>query len=332
MSALSSSSKDAMPARKRTDSAIPDAASKKIRSMWENRAFTDAEVVCGDRTWNIHRAQLASSSEVFRKMFESEMMEGRTCRLEIKDSDPEIVEELLQFVYMCSCPSVPAGANDNVPSCIKVTAPDITHGTDGSLLNAPMIFTGTYELVESQTANGSPVWRKSHGNTGRWLYMGSCGRWLLAHEHADVGLGKNFSTNAGWFYAVPKTKSQMPQCSNGSWFRYDGAHGKHIADHDVCLSAPADEEQFEKCIRLGSLAEQYMVSELSKQCVERATALLGNINVSQRFGPCLLRVVVLLKRVCKSDSELLTELKSKVIPALPDMNTDAFASLLLSIA
>ena len=47
----------------------------------------------------IHKFILAARSPVFRAMFESDMIESRTGRVQIVDVEPEIFRQLLQFLY-----------------------------------------------------------------------------------------------------------------------------------------------------------------------------------------------------------------------------------------
>lgn len=50
--------------------------SKRMRSMWANRDFTDAVVRCGDRPFPVHRSVLAQASPVFARMFQPGFREG----------------------------------------------------------------------------------------------------------------------------------------------------------------------------------------------------------------------------------------------------------------
>merc|ERR1712032_934224 len=66
---------------------------------WKERKFTDAEIVCNDIHFPVHRMVLCAVSVVFHAAFSSNMQEGKAASYEIRDSEPGIVEEMLRFLY-----------------------------------------------------------------------------------------------------------------------------------------------------------------------------------------------------------------------------------------
>lgn len=75
-------------------------------AVWENfgsllqtKRFSDVILVVGGQQYSAHKAILASRSSVFDKMFEHEMKESRENRVEIRDFTPEVIHEMLQFIY-----------------------------------------------------------------------------------------------------------------------------------------------------------------------------------------------------------------------------------------
>ena len=74
----------------------------KIEELWTaavNREFTDIELIVADRTFPAHKAIVAARSPVFGAMFRSDMIESRTNRVNIDDTDPFTFEVFLKFVY-----------------------------------------------------------------------------------------------------------------------------------------------------------------------------------------------------------------------------------------
>ena len=59
---------------------------------WKRRKFTDAELVCGDESFEVHRGLLAAKSEVFEAAFESAFQEGVGAKYEIKDASKAAVK------------------------------------------------------------------------------------------------------------------------------------------------------------------------------------------------------------------------------------------------
>ena len=46
-----------------------------------------------------HKAILAARSQVFQAMFSHDMEEKKNCRVEVKDVEPDVMAELLRFIY-----------------------------------------------------------------------------------------------------------------------------------------------------------------------------------------------------------------------------------------
>mmetsp|Transcript_7318 Transcript_7318/g.22664 ORF Transcript_7318/g.22664 Transcript_7318/m.22664 type:complete len:258 (-) Transcript_7318:70-843(-) len=67
--------------------------------LWQQRKFTDAEVVCAGERMAVHRAQLSAASPVFEAAFMSDMQEGQRAVFEIKESTPAAVEAMLHYIY-----------------------------------------------------------------------------------------------------------------------------------------------------------------------------------------------------------------------------------------
>ena len=79
----------------------------RLLNRWKNfsRTFSDFEIICGDKSWPIHKNILALKSDVIANLFLSEhWKESKKNRLHISDFEPETVEMMLHFVYTNTLP------------------------------------------------------------------------------------------------------------------------------------------------------------------------------------------------------------------------------------
>lgn len=65
----------------------------------QNKDVSDVTIVVGDEEFPACRNILSLHSDVFAKMFESDMLEKKTGRVEIVDVDPAIFKLFLRFIY-----------------------------------------------------------------------------------------------------------------------------------------------------------------------------------------------------------------------------------------
>jgi hypothetical protein len=64
-----------------------------------DQTLSDVVVVCGNRTLHCHKIILAGRSEVFNRMLTGEFMEAKEGRVEIRSFEPDVVENLIKYVY-----------------------------------------------------------------------------------------------------------------------------------------------------------------------------------------------------------------------------------------
>jgi len=72
-----------------------------LDQLFSSKLFADVTIRCGDKTFECHKIILASRSNVFKAMFESNMKEDITGCVEIENIVPEVFENLLQYIYTC---------------------------------------------------------------------------------------------------------------------------------------------------------------------------------------------------------------------------------------
>ncbi|XP_035225797.1 protein roadkill-like [Stegodyphus dumicola] len=70
-----------------------------LRNLYETGEFSDVNIDVGSRIFFAHKFILSSRSSVFAKMFETEMIESKNSVVEISDVDPNIIAEMLLFMY-----------------------------------------------------------------------------------------------------------------------------------------------------------------------------------------------------------------------------------------
>ncbi|MEJ1289071.1 putative gene 10696 [Cricetulus griseus] len=77
-----------------------------LGELWENSLFTDCCVVVAGQEFQAHKAILAARSPVFRAMFEHDMKERRTNRVEIRDLEPQVFKAMMGFIYTGKAPDL----------------------------------------------------------------------------------------------------------------------------------------------------------------------------------------------------------------------------------
>jgi len=75
-------------------------------SLFNSRHQSDVTVKCGDKLFDCHQIILASRSQFFKKMFESNMYEKFTGSVEIKEIDHKVFEDVLKYIYSGEAPNI----------------------------------------------------------------------------------------------------------------------------------------------------------------------------------------------------------------------------------
>ena len=81
--------------------------------------FADAVLHCGGRDFQCHKAILAARSQVFEAMFKYDMEEKKSSRVEVKDCEPEVMAEMLRFIY-----------TGRTQACLETMASDLLAAAD----------------------------------------------------------------------------------------------------------------------------------------------------------------------------------------------------------
>ena len=73
--------------------------SEDLGAVLNDGTFSDVVLSAGGRHFPCHRIVLAARSPVFRTMFQVKMLEKEADIIELADIEPEVLEEMLKFVY-----------------------------------------------------------------------------------------------------------------------------------------------------------------------------------------------------------------------------------------
>ncbi len=86
--------------------------------------FADVTVVCGPKSFPCHKAVLAARSDVFAAMFShKETAENQKNEVVIADTDPDVLEQLIQFIYTDKCDDLLAMAGSLLTEADKYNLP-----------------------------------------------------------------------------------------------------------------------------------------------------------------------------------------------------------------
>jgi len=74
-----------------------------FKKFFLTKEMSDVQIKCGDQTFDAHQSILSARSPVFSRMLQSEMKEKTSGRVILRDTSPDVVSELLSFIYTGSC-------------------------------------------------------------------------------------------------------------------------------------------------------------------------------------------------------------------------------------
>ncbi|XP_075149560.1 speckle-type POZ protein B-like [Haematobia irritans] len=91
-----------------------------LSKLLETGRFSDVVFVVGDKEFKAHKAILTIRSEVFARMFEHESLdESKSNRVEIIDFEPDVIQEMLIFIYSNKSQRIDDMAVDLLPAADK---------------------------------------------------------------------------------------------------------------------------------------------------------------------------------------------------------------------
>ena len=76
-----------------------------MKTAFEEKLFSDAQINVGQETFKLHKVILASASQVFKKMFGSDMQEKNGV-INISDFDSAVIFDVLTYIYTGEAPNL----------------------------------------------------------------------------------------------------------------------------------------------------------------------------------------------------------------------------------
>ena len=70
-----------------------------LEAAFLSKEFCDVQLLCGDQVFDCHQFTLSARSPVFRAMFLADMAEKNEQKVDVKDIAPEVLSEMLSFIY-----------------------------------------------------------------------------------------------------------------------------------------------------------------------------------------------------------------------------------------
>ncbi|XP_028818618.1 speckle-type POZ protein-like [Denticeps clupeoides] len=86
---------------------VPDCSmADELGDLWDQSLLSDCSLVVGGQEIQAHKAILAARCPVFRAMFTHDMKGRRTNRVEVQGVEPEVLKELVTFIYTGKAPNL----------------------------------------------------------------------------------------------------------------------------------------------------------------------------------------------------------------------------------
>lgn len=70
-----------------------------LEELFRSKEFSDVTISANGREFRAHKAILAARSPMFKGMFSHDMKETKYNRVEVPDVDPDVLDEMLRFIY-----------------------------------------------------------------------------------------------------------------------------------------------------------------------------------------------------------------------------------------
>ena len=91
-----------------------------IEKIYFNKDHSDVIIECGEEKFECHKNILAARSPVFKAMFEANMKEANSGTVEIDGIEPNVLSEMLHFIYTGKSPNLDKHAKGSRPKISKL--------------------------------------------------------------------------------------------------------------------------------------------------------------------------------------------------------------------
>jgi len=82
------------------------------KKVFDSNAFSDCTITCQETEFKCHMFVLAARSPVFQAMFTNDHQEAITKTVDIKNLTPNVVKDMLNYIYTGNTPNLAQGASD----------------------------------------------------------------------------------------------------------------------------------------------------------------------------------------------------------------------------
>ena len=139
--------------------------------MYKDEVFTDVAIQCGNKEFKAHKAVLASQSPVLRKMFEVDMQEKRSNVIKVLDIEPEVMGDLLDYMYTGDAPHLSSLTQELLNASNKYELPRLFALCENELKKKLKVST----VIETL------IWADLHSTLG---LRAACLQFICAHSAA----------------------------------------------------------------------------------------------------------------------------------------------------
>ena len=77
-----------------------------LEKLFSDKDMCDVQILCGGQVFDCHQVILSARSPVFRIMFQADMAEKMTRKVNVTDVEPDVMAELLTFIYSGNIPKL----------------------------------------------------------------------------------------------------------------------------------------------------------------------------------------------------------------------------------
>ena len=120
-----------------------------MQNVLKKSQFSDVVITAGGKEFPAHRAILAECSDVFRTMFNADMVEKRDGRVTIKDLSAEVMSDLLTYVYTDCAPNVRELASELLVAAEKYNISRLKVACEEELMRTMEVDNVVDRLIES---------------------------------------------------------------------------------------------------------------------------------------------------------------------------------------
>lgn len=121
--------------------------------LFRSGKFSDVRIQIGSKEFFVHRCVLSLRSDVFDRMFSSDMIEARSNILKIDDLTEEIAEEMLRFIYCRKIDNLEKNALELLHAAEKYNIEDLKMVSIRALIDSLTVESAAEMLLRANVYN-----------------------------------------------------------------------------------------------------------------------------------------------------------------------------------